>query len=272
MTNSQQIGSSDNKIEQYVLLAKGLRGMAVVNVIEKATAAAGIYTFGELQATPSVQDLARSDDPKHAAAISLLRLFSYGTWKDYAARPSDFAELAESQQRKLKALTIASMAASRRTLPYGELMACVDAGSVRELEDLIITDCIYAGCVRGRLDQRGQCLHVEHALARDVPPEGISRIVESLEKWLSNAKEVMEGLEAQVRWAGDATTAAVRCREDREKSVQVARDTLRAVLEAKAQHDAAAMAFDEADMIPLEEISVDDPQRPAGLRLTKRRR
>lgn len=258
-----------DKVEQLVLLAKGLRGLALANLIEKATAEAGVYTFGELLSMPNVVELERGGD--HASAVALLRLFAYGTWADYTSSPSSFpASLSDPQQRKLKALTIASLASSRRTLPYNDLMKLVDIETVRELEDLIISDCMYAGCLRGKLDQRNRCLHVEDALARDVPLEGMAQVIESLERWLENAEGVTVGVDAQVKWAEDAVAAAEKRRTQREKEIETEKEGVRAMLASRVQHDNMAMNVDEGDVMPLEGEEGDG--RPSGMRSTKRRR
>lgn len=46
--------------------------------------------------------------------------------------------------KKLKHLTILTMATQKKTLPYDELMAELNLMNVRDLEDLII-EAIYAG-------------------------------------------------------------------------------------------------------------------------------
>ena len=46
--------------------------------------------------------------------------------------------------KKLKHLTILTLATQRKTLPYDDLMAELDIKNVRHLEDLII-EAIYAG-------------------------------------------------------------------------------------------------------------------------------
>lgn len=46
-----------DKIQQYVLLAKGARGRAVVELIVKATSDPGVFGFGELLACQSVIDV-----------------------------------------------------------------------------------------------------------------------------------------------------------------------------------------------------------------------
>lgn len=44
------------KVEQFVLLAKTAKGLALVDLIGKATAEPGLFTYGELLSLPSVQE------------------------------------------------------------------------------------------------------------------------------------------------------------------------------------------------------------------------
>ena len=41
--------------------------------------------------------------------------------------------------------------------------------NIRELEDLLITDCFHQGIISGRLDQRQKCVEVVDSVGRDVP-------------------------------------------------------------------------------------------------------
>lgn len=45
-------------------------------------------------------------------------------------------------------------------ITYSELIAQLGVSSIRELEDLIITECFYKGIVSGKLDQQKRCLQV----------------------------------------------------------------------------------------------------------------
>jgi COP9 signalosome complex subunit 7 len=49
--------NTSDKIEQYLLLAKGLCGLALSDLITKATAEPGLFTFGELLILPQVQQV-----------------------------------------------------------------------------------------------------------------------------------------------------------------------------------------------------------------------
>lgn len=43
---------------------------------------------------------------------------------------------------------------------YEDLMQQLDISGLRELEDLIITDCFYPKLLKGNLDQKQRCLQV----------------------------------------------------------------------------------------------------------------
>ena len=47
-----------------------------------------------------------------------------------------------------------------QNITYSELIAQLGINSIRELEDLIITECFYKGIVSGKLDQQKRCLQV----------------------------------------------------------------------------------------------------------------
>ena len=55
-----------------------------------------------------------------------------------------------------------------QTITYSELTAQLGISSVRELEDLIITECFYKGIITGKLDQQRRCLQVGHCAARKI--------------------------------------------------------------------------------------------------------
>lgn len=48
---------SGSKLEGYLLLAKGARGLALADLIQKVTAEPGIFTFGELLDVSSVKEV-----------------------------------------------------------------------------------------------------------------------------------------------------------------------------------------------------------------------
>jgi hypothetical protein len=70
-----------------------------------------------------------------------------------------------------------------QTISYGDLMAALEISNVRELEDLLISDCFYPGIVKGKLDQRQRSLHVQEVIGRDVRMEELPLIMAGLGQW-----------------------------------------------------------------------------------------
>jgi hypothetical protein len=83
-----------------------------------------------------------------------------------AAAASNLPALNDAQALKLKQLTVVSLAEGASMLPYETLMSQLEVPTVRQLEDLLINDCMYTGIVRGKLDQQKRCLEVR------LPSEG----------------------------------------------------------------------------------------------------
>ena len=117
-------------LEQFLLLTKTARGPATVDLIHRVLEAPGVYVFGELLETECVKELASGEN---ASYVKLLELFAYGTYNDYkrkiflkssfhdfdfndffAEQMDSLPKLTPLQLKKLKHLTIVSLAAKNR--------------------------------------------------------------------------------------------------------------------------------------------------------------
>lgn len=76
--------------------------------------------------------------------MNALNLFAHGTYKEYLARRADLIDLTDVMVKKLRHLTIVSMAIENKRLAYQDLQDQLDIACVRDLEDLIIEG-IYSG-------------------------------------------------------------------------------------------------------------------------------
>ncbi len=104
--------------------------------------------------------------------LRLLEVFAYGTYGEYLQRresdPTSLPELTPQMAKKLRLLTLASLAASSsRRLGYARLQSELGVDTVRELEDLVV-EAANADVVRGKLDQRTLHLEVVYAMPRDI--------------------------------------------------------------------------------------------------------
>ncbi|EFJ46735.1 hypothetical protein VOLCADRAFT_81770 [Volvox carteri f. nagariensis] len=210
------------KIQQYVLLAKGARGRGLTEIIAKATADPGVFGFGELLDVPNIKELQGTDLSPHYA---LLQLFAFGTWSDYQANAGSFPQLLEQQVLKLKQLTVASLAASQKAsamvLPYSQLQASLQIGSVRELEDFLINHCFYTGVIiAGKLDQKQACLQVHDVLGRDVRPEQLPDLIQRMARWIAAGDELLRAIEGRVSYATATSDAARQHREELEARIE----------------------------------------------------
>ncbi|KZT58421.1 hypothetical protein CALCODRAFT_494916 [Calocera cornea HHB12733] len=161
-------------------MSKSAKGAAAAKLVENVTAAPGVYVFSELLDTPSIGELKTNE--QYASSYRLLELFAYHTYGDYKAKKADYPALSPAQLTKLKHLSLVSLAMASRILPYAQLLQYLDLASIRELEDTVI-DAIYAGVLSGKLDQKEQRLEVEYTMGRDVPPEQMGKLLESLQLW-----------------------------------------------------------------------------------------
>ena len=154
----------------------------------------------------------------HSNLLATLELFAYGTLSNYESQRSKYIPLSAIARRKLQLLTLASLAAHARILPYALLLEQLQVESVRELEDLII-DGIYAQVIRGKLDQLNSRLTVEFAIARDVNPVAFNRMEEVLEKWCSNCSALLTVLKHEASNANEKKKKALDDQDKYEKEM-----------------------------------------------------
>lgn len=79
----QQQQNALNALEPYVLLSKSASSpRAAADLVVQATSNPNTYVFAELLETSNIQAL-RTASPEYAPLLTLLEIFSWGTWSDY---------------------------------------------------------------------------------------------------------------------------------------------------------------------------------------------
>ncbi|BBH03078.1 Proteasome component domain protein [Prunus dulcis] len=174
-------------IEHFVKQASSLQGSSLVSLIVQVTSHSSLFAFSEILAVPSVLELQGTD---YAVYIDLLRLFAHGTWSDY-----------KNQITKLKQLTVLSLAEINKVLSYDQLLEQLDLSNVRELEDFLINECMYAGIVKGKLDHLRRSFEVQFAAGRDLRPGQLGNIIQTLDDWLNTTDNVLLTIEEKIKWA-----------------------------------------------------------------------
>ena len=176
-------------LEQFTLLAKSLKGRAVVGVIQQALASKKIFVFGELLAMPNVVALQGTE---HEAYYKLLELFCFGRCSDY--RAASLPALTEAQAHKLRLLSVVSLCREHRELNYDVVASEIGAETTRELEDVLI-DAMYLGLVSGKMDQRMRIFKVARAASRDVRLSDVATLTTHLQKWAETASNLAAALD-----------------------------------------------------------------------------
>ena len=228
-------GSVPNALVTFVTLAKSATGKAAHALIEKALSQKGLFTFGELMEMPNIKAL--QGTPQGDSHWRLLELFAHGTYPDYLKAAGSVPELSAAQERKLRQLTVVTLASTRKTLPYAHLLrelgldGMPQTDGVRALEDLVI-ECFYAGLLKGKLDQRRQQLSVHHAVGRDIRPNELDEMLEKLAQWDSLSSDILQAVEQRL---ADASGAFADSRNRREA---VRQRIERVKLEMKSQMEA----------------------------------
>ena len=159
--------SSSQSLEAFVLLANGAKGAAAIQLIQQVLEASGVYVFGELLDCPNIKDLENSETPNAKSYFDLLNIFAYGTYEEYISNQAALPTLTEPMKKKLRLLTVATIATKEKTIKYELMQKVLGIESIRELEDLII-DGTNNSVLKGKLDQKSKHFEVDYAMGRDI--------------------------------------------------------------------------------------------------------
>merc|ERR1719188_1313027 len=142
----------------------------------------------------NIQDLTNGPNSSY---LTLLNIFAFGNYKSLLECTEPLPEVTETMRRKLRLLTVVSLAEQNKMLAYHLLMSELDINTVRELEDLVIEG-ISAGVIQGKLDQKSSHFEVDYVIGRDIRKSDIGSIVSVLSAWCDNCDNMIKGIESQV--------------------------------------------------------------------------
>ncbi|XP_077236807.1 COP9 signalosome complex subunit 7-like isoform X1 [Tasmannia lanceolata] len=223
-------------IDYFVKQAENLRGDSLANLIIEATSHSSLFAFSEILSVPN---LAQLQGTEYSIFLDVLRLFAHGTWSDYKSNAGCLPPLVPDQVRKLKQLSVLTLAETNKVLPYDQLMHELDVSNVRELEDFLINECMYAGIVRGKLDQLRRCFEVQFASGRDLRPGQLSSMIETLTSWLTTSDNLLVSIQEKIKWADTMGELDKKHRKKIEDKVEEAKKNLKADLELRGHEEIA---------------------------------
>ncbi|XP_050385327.1 COP9 signalosome complex subunit 7 isoform X4 [Argentina anserina] len=171
-------------IDHFVKQASSLTtGSALASLVAEATSHPSLFAFSEILSAPSLLQL---EGTENSVYLDVLRLFAHGTWSDYKSNAGRLPQLVPDQALKLRQLTVLTLAETNKVLPYDKLMQELDVANVRELEDFLINECMYA---------------VQFAAGRDPTPEKLGSMIETLSNWLVTSDNLLISIQEKMSWA-----------------------------------------------------------------------
>jgi COP9 signalosome complex subunit 7 len=225
-------GGVADVLEGYEVLLKTAQGDAAVMTIQKILKDPKVYVFGEILDFPSVQELGKS--AKHKQWLDLLKIFAYGTYADYKKDEKTLPALNPPQVTKLRMLTIVTHASRAKSLSYSVLIKELGLQDVRELEDLII-DTVYLGLINGKLDPKRGVVDVEFAMGRDIGPDDVKDMVQTLDSWLVGCDLVMQNLDRNIQQAQKLQESKKKEQEDIDKRMKDIQEVLKLEMEQQQE-------------------------------------
>jgi len=216
--------SDGSNLQQYCLIAKSTKGKGCVAIIEQALQASGVFVFGELLDMPNIKQLEGTENKGH---LELLKVFAYGVYQTYKENASALPPLTPQMSTKLRQLTIVSLSADNKVIPYTVLLQQLDIPNVRELEDLII-DSIYQGVIKGKLDQKFKQLEIDFAIGRDIRPGQVAQMMAILAAWGNRSDAVLNAINQRITYAAQTHDQARKERADFEQRLEALKTSLKA--------------------------------------------
>ncbi|KAL7632742.1 UNVERIFIED_CONTAM: hypothetical protein RMT77_016943 [Armadillidium vulgare] len=226
-------GNQTNPLEQFLLLAKGAKGAAAVQLVKQVLEAPGVYVFSELLDCPNITELKQKEE--HKSYHELLELFAYGVYEDYVKNSSKLPELSEPMLIKLRQLTLVSLATGQKSLPLTELGKQLSINSTRQLEDLII-EAIYAGIINGRLDQKNGVLEIDFAIGRDIKIEELSNIATTLQEWCQTCDMMLANVDHLINEANRTKDENTKQKHALEQEIYNIKASLKAQMQDTDEH------------------------------------
>jgi COP9 signalosome complex subunit 7 len=254
-----ELKQSGNPLEQFVLLSKSAHGAGAVELIKQALEAPGVYVFGELLDMPNIEELKTGSSESY---YNLLNVFAFGSYPDFKENQANLPELTPVMLKKLKHLSIVSLATKSKCIPYATLLKELDINNVRELEDLII-EAIYADIIHGKLDQERQQVEIDYVIGRDIRPEAFSEIITVLGEWCTSCEAVLGGIETQITRANTYKEKQNTIKTQIETEVSNIKKTLKTSQQQEVEEQ---MVTDSRDMSSSQEKPTKKSSKTKGLR------
>lgn len=160
-----------------------------IDIIKRSISHPDLYHFGEIRDLLVAKLKYESLASEVQQWMNTLEIFTYGNWNDYRQAES-VVPLDDSQTKKLKQLSLASIASHSRNINYS-LIASILEIDQSQLEPFLV-DSIYAGLISGKLDTKRQMVEINNVFGRDVSQQRLEEISNNLNDWVARTESILE--------------------------------------------------------------------------------
>ncbi len=183
-------------LQPFLALCKSASSpRAAAEIVTRVTSSPNTFIFAELLDAPQIQALA--DSAEFASYLTLLQIFSYGTFSDYKST-ANLPALNDAQTLKLRQLSLLTLARWKDNLTYAALAQQLGLHDAREVEATVIS-AIYADLISATLDPTHQSVLVSSvAPLRDLAPGSVQALLQALSLWSSRCEGTLEELQKQM--------------------------------------------------------------------------
>lgn len=223
--------STPAALQPHIQTIKGLTNeTALINAIKNILSSPDVFVFGELLDLDSIRSLSTKEG-QGKQHYDLLKIFAHGKYSDYKAKANELPQLTDKQVRKLKQLSIVSLAENNQAIPYSKLLSELDIDNLRELGDLII-DALYRNIIIGKLDHEKQEFQVEAAIGRDLKPQDLDKMINFLERWEKQSDLLMSEIDKKINLAQEHNKQVSIHKVEFEKKLEEMKNMVKVAMEA----------------------------------------
>jgi COP9 signalosome complex subunit 7 len=166
----------------------------LVDLIKRALDAKGVYNFADFLDQVEVkvrEDTEMSQSPQVTQWVTMLRIYAFGTWQDYASLGPSSIELSRASAQKLKILSLVTMARTSRLVGYDQVQSEVQVSGDRQVERLFM-EAVSSGVVAGQIYSSRRLLDFTPRIGRDVNPERLKQIEQILANHINRVTAVRQ--------------------------------------------------------------------------------
>lgn len=208
----------DDILTSFNSVQGSLSPAMVTDLIERTISHKGLYSFAEIYQVIAHEVSSRHDLQVDLVSswLQLLYIFTYGTWQEYTTKSS--IKLEDPARKKLKQLTLASMASKSSRLKFESLIEELEIER-SELEKFIV-ETMYDGLITGKINTKLEYVDIRHVQGRDPDPARLANIAEILHQTTTKTQAIINETSEYIKHSKSEAAAQEQLSQAYKKQVE----------------------------------------------------